>query len=171
MMLASALVALIFSLVQQGSPVRIPAILDSTHNQRTVGGGYGNALTNASRLELETRVRALNDAKPAVTVLDFLDDVDRINVTFVVERQGGFDQARAALSDLFSSLLLQPHCDGPSPSVFWAEGAPVSIEALVFYRNGRIGHLQANESHLFVEDHNGVGWWYRWYPAFPRQHR
>jgi len=71
-----------------------------------------------------------------------------------------------------NSLLVQPHSEGPFVRQAWSEGSSAYITAVIKYDNGRVGLLETDgRGHLFMEDHDGIGWWYRWDPTFPRTGR
>jgi len=161
----SVLATLVF---QESSPI---SIIDATRFY-AMGQDYKNMLSETERRTLETRVRGLQDGKSAITFREFLGGhIKNISVISVSEPNDGFAKAQALLSELMESLLVQPHSEGPFLSQVWSELTVVSVVATIHYDDGRVGALETDGWHLFVEDHQGIYWWYRWDRNFPRRHR
>ena len=153
--------------VDEGLPVRV------------LGANHRTALSASEQDAREARIRQLReieDPKASPTVREFLGGtVTHVTVTQVVA--GMLDNATNAtaqklVDDLMNSLLVQPHSEGPFVRQAWSELSFASITAVIKYDDGRVGLLETDgRGHLFMEDHEGIGWWYRWDPTFPRASR
>jgi len=150
--------------IDEGLPVRGLA----AHHRTALSASEQDAREAWIRQLRETR-----DPKDSPTVQEFLGGtVTHVTVTQVVA--GVFDNATAQklVDDLMNSLLVQPHSEGPFVRQAWSEGSSAYITAVIKYDNGRVGLLETDgRGHLFMEDHDGIGWWYRWDPTFPRAGR
>lgn len=144
---------------------------------RPLGPRPESTLTESQRRMRDTKLRQIQeiqDTKSASpTLREFLGGpIKAITVTTVDGSIGTWSTAEKWLDDLLSSLLVQPHSEGPFAFQAWSEMTFAMITATIRYDDGAVGRVETDgRAHLFVEDHDGIGWWYRWSPDFPRVKR
>jgi hypothetical protein len=70
---------------------------------------------------------------------------------------------RAVVTDYIHRIIAgQPETGELSPSVNWAEGRRVEIEAMVQFRSGRTSRIEFANGYAHVEDDSGCEWWGRY---------
>lgn len=143
----------------------LPARVLGTTHHRTPSGSE-EKMRNARLRQL----REIRDLKDSPTVREFLGgNAKQVSVTNVVGASPDTVAAQKLVDDFMDSLLLQSHSDGPSPGQAWSEMAVAMITAVIKFDDGRVGLLEIDRrGYLFMEDHDGIGWWYQWDPQYPR---
>jgi hypothetical protein len=147
-----------------------------------VGLGYANRFSVPSRDEAAAKLKSFRDLGKAVTLQEFLGG--EITLIKIYDKPlDGLDRAKALVKELLASVIVDPEHLGAPELVgpLWSEGTSATVQAIVCYRDGRIGRIECDAVddgslpavgvHLFFEDYDGTCWWHRWDAFFPRKVR